>query len=398
MENYRYQATNEQGAETAGVVEASSVEAAVQMLRDRGFREIRVFASPTEGADQSRRPPVSLNGGEAGELSRHVARVSTARLPLAAGLRAAADETVNSRVATALLWIADQIEQGSSLEEALTDSGKLLPPHISGLMLAAARAGNMGEALFELVELQQRTFTLRRDVSSRYVYPLVVVILASVILIVPIYFTVGSLQEMMYGFSLELPLATRVLFWWRNTGLWLVGGFGLLLACLAAAYRRIAGPVRWRRLLSTFPLFGLLGHWIAIAEWCGVLSVLLRHDMPLPDSLRCAGRGVVDAHVGSLSFRLAEGVVRGRSLSQMVSAIPQMPSSIVPVIEWGEKSGDLADSFQMGQQMFDRRARLRAAMLESVLPPILFIGIGSVILFVLPALFFPLTSLVSALK
>lgn len=397
METYRYQAKNERGEETSGVVEASSLESATQALRERGLRDIQVSSAPAADVDDTGRPPVSLSDEEAGELSHHVARTSTAQLPLAAGLRAAAEETGESRIAVALLWLADQIEQGNTLEAVLAKSGKLLPPHISGLIAAAARTGNMGEALFEIVELQQKIFTLRRDVASAYVYPLVVVVLAVGILLFPIYYTVGSIQQMMQEFQLEVPRMTQILFWWRDTGLWVVGAFVLMLATAAAIYRVWAGPARWRRLLNTMPLFGRLWHWGAVAEWSGLLTVLLRHQIALPDALRSAGRGVSDAHVGDLSLQLAEGVARGRLLSQMVSATPQLPSSLVPVIEWGEKSGELADSFRVGREMFARRVRLRSDMLESVLPPLLFIGIGSVILFVLPALFLPLGGLVTAL-
>ena len=98
---------------------------------------------------------MSLSASDASELASHVAQVSAARVPLAAGLRAAAEETASRRVSLALRWIADQVDQGRSLEDTLTHSGRLLPTYISGLILAAARTGTLGEALFELVEQQQ---------------------------------------------------------------------------------------------------------------------------------------------------------------------------------------------------------------------------------------------------
>ncbi len=401
MDTYRYRARTEQGDETAGVIEASSFDDAIELLLARNLREIQVFVLREGAADRdSTRPqaPVSLTAQEAGTLSQHVAQVSLAKLPLAAGLRAAAEETVEKRIATALLWIADQVEQGRTLEETLTESGRLLPPHVTGLIMAAARTGSLGEALFELVELQQKTFALRREIASGYVYPLVVVGLALSIIVSTGYYLTGMMRNMMDEFGLQLPMATRVLFWWSNTGIWVVGGFLLFVLILAVLYRQLGGPVRWRRLMSTVPLFGAIWHWTGVAQWCGLLSVLLRHHVPLPDALRWAGRGIRDAHVGHLSLRLADGVARGRALSQMMYTTHEMPSSIIPMIEWGEQTEELPDAFRVGQAMFEKRAKLRAMMLQAVIPPLLFLGIASMVIFVVVAFFLPLVDLISKLS
>ena len=59
-------------------------------------------------------------------MARHIAQISTARVPLAAGLRTAADETDSRRVASALNWIADQLDQGRSLEDTLAAFGQVV--------------------------------------------------------------------------------------------------------------------------------------------------------------------------------------------------------------------------------------------------------------------------------
>jgi len=397
METYRYQATTSQGEETAGIIEAASFDDAVRQLRDRGLRDVQVFQAHSSSSE---RPPapVSLTSNEAVELSQHVAHVSAANVPLSAGLEAAAEETTDPRVAAALLWMADQLEQGRTLEEILTESGRLLPPYITGLMLAAARTGRLGEALFELVELQQKTFTLRREVSSGYIYPLAVVALAAVIVLVTGYYVTGVMKKMMEEFELALPMMTRVLYWWRETGIWILVGLGVVLVVAGLALRLFGGRVAWRRLMATAPLYGPLWHWTGVAEWAGLLSVLLRHEVPLPDALRWAGRGVGDAFVSQLSMRLADGVARGRTLSQMLHTIHSLPSSLIPMVHWGEQSGTLGESFQVGQDMLQHRVRMRAILLQSVIPPLLFLGVGSVILFVLIATFSPLIGLISSLS
>ncbi len=242
MSTYRYIAKTLQGDETAGIVDAASLDAALQILVQRNLLEIQVFALP-DHPSAGPPPPVSLTSREAGELSQHVAQVSTANLPLSAGLRAAAEETTSRRVALALRWIAGQLDQGRSLEETLTESGRLLPAHISGLILAAARTGSLGEALFELVELQQKTYSLRRELAGGLLYPLFVLLLATGILVLTGYYVTGAFKNIFSEFGLQLPMFTEMLLWWRDTGIWFVGGFVaslLLLTVILSIDRR--GP------------------------------------------------------------------------------------------------------------------------------------------------------------
>ena len=290
------------------------------------------------------------------------------------------------------------MDRGRSLEETLTDSGKLLPTHISGLILAASRTGQLGEALFSLVELQQSTTRLRQELIRGLLYPFVVLFLACGILLFVMYLLTGMLKTLFLEFGMQLPMSARLLIWWRDQGIWLVGCFVVAVIVLAFVIRILGGGRRWCRLMGTMPLFGPLWHWASVAEWSGLLSVLLRNNVPLPDALRWAGRGTRDVQVGYLSMRLADGVARGRSLSQMLLATGEIPGGMVPLLEWGERTGNLAESFHEGQEMLSQCARMRSMLLQTVVPPVLYIFIGCMALFVVVGELAPMVSLITCLS
>ncbi len=397
MSTYRYTAVTLEGDETAGTIEAATIDDALELLLQRGLQLIQVLPVSDRSSD-SVRAPVALSSAEAGELSQHIAQVSSAGIPLSAGLRAAAEETSNWHVASALQWMAEQLEQGRSLEETLTESGRLVPPHITGLILAALRTGSIGEALIELVELQQKTYALRRELWSYLAYPIFVAGLAAVILIGLGYFVLGMFHNVFDEFGLRLPAITLGVLWWRATGMQIVGGLLVVGLLLLFLLRLLGGERRWCRLRATMPILGGLWRWTATAEWSGLLSVLLRHQVPLPEALRSAGRGARDAQIEFLSRRLADGVARGRSLAQMLFATPELPAALIPMVDWGERTGNLSESFRMGQEMLSRRARSRAMLLQLTVPSLLFICTGSLIMLVLVATFMPLIDLISVLS
>jgi type II secretory pathway component PulF len=395
MAIYEYTARDSDGVESVDEIEASSADEAQLLLRNRGLHVLRLSAQATPDAEDKRRP---LSSGDAAELSRRVAQVSAARLPLATGLRLMADESSSLPVASALRRIAAQLEQGQPLESVLAESEDVIPRPISGLLSAAVRSGRLGDALSELVEHQQSARALRRSISGGLAYPLLVFCLAASVLLFLLVLVTGFYRGVFEDFELQLPLATRLLFWWRDFGfLVIVGGLGLaLLIVVWVRWRR--GRVGYVRLMATLPFFGPLWSWSGFAEWCGLLSVLVKNRIPLPEALRLAGEGVANAEVGQLSLWLAEGVERGETLSRLVSTNRRFPASAAPLLRWGEEKGMLVEALATVRDMLEARVRVRSQLLQSILPPMLFLGIGCCALFVVFGLFAPLTSLITGLS
>jgi general secretion pathway protein F len=211
-------------------------------------------------------------------------------------------------------------------------------------------------------------------------------------------FAAGSYERMFDEFELNLPLFTMLFFWWRRIGLWLIVGavaFGLFAAVTIRLRRGRAG---WLRLVATIPLFGPLCRWSGFAEWASLLSVLIRNQIPLPEALRLSGDGLSNEHVGGISHWLADGAERGQAVWKLLSTSREAPNSLIPLLRWGEEKGMLAEAFGTGCQMLEARVRVRSLLLQSILPPILFIAIGCCVLFVVGALFAPLVNMLGNLS
>jgi type IV pilus assembly protein PilC len=102
--------------------------------------------------------------------------------------------------------------------------------------------------------------------------------------------------------------------------------------------------------------------------------------------------------VRQLSAWLAQGTASGETLSEMLTASPRLPASLIPLLRWGEKTGLLADAFRAGREMFEVRVRTRSLLLQSILPPMLFIALGFSVGFLIIALFMPMVSMVCGLS
>lgn len=332
------------------------------------------------------------------QFAGHLAQSGATGRPLQEGLRAAAAEMSYPRVAAALNDLANQLAQGASLETAIARPNYQLPQHVSGLVAAAARTGRLGTALAELLDHQRAARSLRREVLAGFAYPLFVAIVATTVIVIIMFGVSGIFEQIFDEFALDLPVMTKLVFWWRDVGIWvlLVGaGCGTLAALLV---RLAMGPVTWLRLISTMPMIGRMSYWSGMAEWTGLLSVLVRHDVPLPEALRLSAAGVRNDYVGNIAAALAEETEHGTSFSDALSHRRQVPASLVPVIRWGERVGSLSEALSTTRELLERRVRVRALMLRAVLPPMLFVLIICQVGAVVFALFMPLINLIQGLS
>ncbi|MEX0819084.1 MAG: type II secretion system F family protein [Pirellulaceae bacterium] len=391
MPRYRYQVSDVGGELHTDEMEAATEAAARQILESRGWRIHELSSVPAAW-------PTTLSHDESQQVASRLAQLATSSLPLASGLRAAADEFGGRRVAEAMRAIAARVESGQLLDEVLSNSADLFPPHVSGLVLAATKTGKLGSALAELLEHQRAVRALRKCIARGLAYPLFVMCLAVIVLLIVLFGISTTYIQLFEDFELELPLSTRLLLWWRDYGVALAGCLVAGVAAGALLLRVFLPRPSWSRIVVGVPLFGPLAYWAALAEWCSLLSVLVKNQIALPEALRLSAAGIENAYVGRIANDLAAGTSAGQSLSELLATNRPLPASLVPLIRWGERVGLLHEALEMARELFDCRVRVRALMLQAILPPILFILIACSVVMVIAALFAPLVNLVEGLS
>jgi len=344
----------------------------------------------------SERPLLSERQAEA--VTSALADATGAGLPLADALRAAADEATDRHVADELSWLASQIEAGRPLDEILTSRQAGYPGYVGALVQAALRTGRVGESLVELLDCQRTRREMWWSIKMSLAYPLVLVIVATVIGVGISVGLMGSFVDMFADMESDSPPFTNFFVWFQQTGVfWAIGLSGLVVVA-ATLLRLLGGAARWSRVVATLPLVGPLWHWSGIAELARLLGVLLEQDVPLPDALRLAASAAWDANVREVGGNLAAGAEQGGRLSELMSATPRVPASLVPIVRWGERAGQLPEAFRVAAEMFEGRLQMRAELVRTILPPLVFVAVACSVLMLLAGLFLPMISMIQSLS
>ncbi len=392
MPFYSFQAVDELGAPLAGEIEAPGRAEARDRLESRGLR-VEVLRTASIGR--------KVAGDDLVEFARHVASLSDAGLALPGGLRALADEGAPRRLRRALRVVADRVEAGDPLDEAMADQGARFPEALRALVNAGLRSVRLAECLGFYIEQERRSAALRWRLQVALLYPLLLITLLTIVFLFLSQVVVLPFMDVLKDFGVTVPWITRLLFRaaesFQGASWDLAIGAALGGAFIWLGLGQLAMPGR-HRAASGVPMIGKFWRWSARSEYASLLALLIDAALPLPLALRLAGKGVNDAVIDSASGFLAREVAGGRPLAEALSIRGLFPREFPPLIAWGEKAGALAESWQLVAEVCDARARAQAELIAAVAYGASMILVVQSAAFLLLGLYLPMIQLLQSLS
>ena len=197
---------------------------------------------------------------------------------------------------------------------------------------------------------------------------------------------------------MALPEATLWLLWGFQYGLWWFLGFVALVAIGLYLTCTLPAPHWLRRIAYGIPLIGPAIRANGLVAFSRLMKLLIDQSVPVPEALRLTADGVRDPALAAACRRAAEEVGAGQLLSESLAGYWQFPPTLLPFVRWGQEKPNLTEAFQAAAEMYEGRVRLRETFLASIIPPLALAVIGTVVGFIVVALFLPLISLIQALS
>jgi len=402
MPKFRFTAVDQSGKTVSETIDAADREAAAQQLSLRGLTDVVLGKIDITGNGKTHEAPVELADSDFTDLAHGIADITAAGKPLSGGLRALAEETPSPRLRRGLLRVADQLDQGQPVNEALSSRVVGIPGHLTGLVEAGVKAGCLDRVLQSSLDYSLRSNALRRSVKLKLAYPVILTLLAMALITFLLVFIVPNFRKIYEDFDTELPGSTVLLLGATD----LLTNFGLpilvviaIIVCVSWLVIRMGmGPAAARRAFCKIPLFGSILRLSALMEYCHLLAVLLESRMPLPDALRYSAGGVHDADLAEASLKLSAAVSAGQPFAWTASSMSQFPSIFCQFAKWGERHHAYPEALHAVGDIFEGRARVKASLVGWILEPFVIVGIGTSVGSVVLALFIPLIQLLNDLS
>ncbi len=403
MAAFEYTALNTNGREEKGVLEADSGRQVRQLLRDRGLTPLGVSAtrarekSTTASSRFSQWFKPSLSVTDRALVTRQLATLIGAALPVEEALLAVSRQTEKSHIQSMLLTIRAKVMEGFSLAGALAEYPRAFPTLHRATVAAGESAGHLDLVLNRLADFSERQQESASRIRQALVYPVILFVLTVLILSGLLGYVVPDIVEVFEEQDQALPFLTIAVI---ATSDFVVdyGVFILVLTIIAIfGIRRIlqvpSVRLSWDRYILGLPIAGKLSRGTNTAQFASTLAILSSSGVPLVDAMRIAGEVLSNSWLKSLVAEATTRVSEGSSLSASLEKSGYFPPMMLHMIASGESSGELDEMLSRVARHQQQDAEMLMSVLLNLFGPVMLIFMGAAVFVIVMAILMPIISL-----
>jgi type IV pilus assembly protein PilC len=251
----------------------------------------------------------------------------------------------------------------------------------------------MEGVLKRFLRYQKMIAGLRRKVVGALIYPAILIILSSAMIVVMLTFVIPKFAEFFQGFGAELPWFTQMAINFAQTlrnnivivGIALgVGGF------LLNRWVKSSGRLLWDRFKLRLPLAGPVLHRFAIMQFTQSLGTLLAGGTPMVPAIEIASQSITNQLVSTKIAGIVQNVREGEPLWRSLENTGVISDLAIEMIKVGESTGALTEMLANVSEFYDEDIEARLARMVSAIEPIILVLMGLVIAALLYAFYLPL--------
>lgn len=399
MAAFEYLALDPRGREQKGLIEADSPRQARQLLREKQWAPLEVKQAKSK-EDVSRGGLSFGRGLSARDLAlvtRQLATLVQAALPIEEALRAAAAQSTSAKIKSMLLAVRARVMEGHSLAAALREYPSAFPELYRATVAAGEHAGHLGLVLDQLADYTDQRQQSRQKIQLALLYPVILMVASLAIVVLLLGYVVPDVVKVFVNTGQELPALTRGLIATsdlvKNWG-WLIV-LGIIAAFLAmrAALRDPALRLRWHAFILRIPLIGRLSRATNTARFASTLAILTKSGVPLVEALSIAAAVIANLRIRERVVEAAQKVREGSSLTRALDATGEFPPMMLHMIASGEKSGELDQMLARTARNQENDLAAQVSLLVGLFEPFMLVFMGAVVLVIVLAILMPILSL-----
>ena len=379
---FNYQARTKTGEVQTGVVEASSKDAALDLLQ-----RYQLFVTILE--EEESRPfytkKLKLFGRVSAKdlvaFSRQLALMFKSKISLTQALRTLAEQTRNQEFKEKILIISEEIEAGVTFSQALDRFPKLFSPFFVNMVKSGEASGTLSESLNYLADHLEREYHLFSKLKGAMIYPAMILFVSVAVLLLMMFFVIPKLAQVLTQTGQELPTITRVViglsdflrhWWWIS-----LVSFAILLIFVLRYFKTPSGRNFKDRLLLHIPVIRSFLQTIYISRFSENLSTLISGGLPITQSLEITSGVVGNSVYKERITEIKEEVRAGRKMSSVLVRYPQeFPPLLTQMVGIGEKTGTLDESLMSVVDFYRKETERSIEALLSLLEPLLIVFLG----------------------
>ncbi|MCK6481107.1 MAG: type II secretion system inner membrane protein GspF [Planctomycetaceae bacterium] len=408
MPVFQYRALDASGKVKEGILDADTAREARARLREQKVHVVDLSTKEDVGGRRRDWVPSFLkrrHSEEVAGVTRQLATMLKSGIPLAQSLSALIDQAEHPDLEAVLRDVREKVTQGANLADAMAFHPAYFNDLFVNMVKAGQAAGTLDVVLKRLADYLQKQNRTRARVKAALAYPVVMVIIGSLVVVGLMTFVVPRILAVVKSAGkgqATLPLPTQILIgtsnfirdWWWAAAL---AAFGIWFL-YRGALRSEGFRFRRDRFMLGLPLVGDLLKKSAVSRFAVTLSTLLKSGVPALHALTIV-QNVVDNQVLARVVReVHDRILEGADISGPMKRSGVFPPVVGYMISIGEQTGQLDDMLERVAEAYDEEMEVTTTKLTSILEPILIVAMAMVVGFIVLAVLLPIMDIGSNIR
>ncbi|CAG9298382.1 type II secretion system inner membrane protein GspF [Celerinatantimonas diazotrophica] len=400
MAAYQYQALDEKGRTKKGVIDGDSARLVRQQLRLQGLTPLAIEAT-SEPAQRDvrvvRRKVRTIKYADLALLTRQLATLIAASLPVEESLRAVAHQSNKNQIKALVFELRSQVAQGFSLSESMAGFPRIFDDLYRAMVAAGERTGHLDLVLNRLADYIEQRQQIRMKTLQALIYPAILVVVSISVIFILLTAVVPKIVAQFVYMGQQLPFSTRVLMglshalaqnWW-----WLLLVIAAAILAAKMALKKPEIRKQFHRYSLRLPLIGKVALEQQTARFARTLSILTASAVPLVEAMQIASQVLSNMHAREQLTLASESVRNGNPLLDTLSQTQLFSPMLLQMIASGEQTGELEQMLLRAADFQDREFSYRVSIALTIFEPVLIITMAAIVLFIVMAIIQPILAL-----
>ena len=396
MLTYVFRAKNGEGALVSGRMAAERRDKVVSALKQKGYYLLSVEKEGRLAAfmrsDAGFRGRISIR--DKAIFTGQLATLLKAGMQLSIALKTLSKQTKNKYLASVIRQVNSDIEQSSSLSQAMAKHPKAFSRVYTAIVGASEQSGSLVESLSVMSRQLKMQASVNARIRGAMLYPVFLLFVSAVVVGVLTAFVIPKFIELFVNVNQKLPLPTQILvgsvdfvkgFWWAIV-LAAAGivSFGFIALRQESIKRTVHG-----RLLRV-PMIGALNRKLQLARFTRTLGSLLDGGVNIVQAIETT-RGITTNQAFAQEIEnIEDDILRGATLAKSIGGQKYFSEVTVNMVAIGEETGMLPEMLLDVADMYDQDCESTISSVTNLLGPVMIVVLGLIIGFVVLAILLPI--------
>ena len=307
-------------------------------------------------------------------LIKQIANLVDTDFPLVPGFKNIAKDIKNIRIKTIMKEIAEEIQKGKSLSDAISKFPEIFPSFFISMVKIGEISGNLGNILNNLAVYTGKLNKFYKKIREVTIYPIILLFVTIIVITVIFLKFIPVFKSMLEDISSGTGTSLSLFF--IEKYFFILIFFPVFLSLLLFFFLKGKSEVS-EKIKLNFPVYGKIFQYATLSRFSKNLSILLKSGLPFTESVKLAGVSSGSIQVEKATGEIIEKVSSGNKWDDVFEKYPIFPNTFIWMIRNGEEKGELPEILtslsDFYEEEFDRQVEIFIHFVEPLI--ILFVGV-----------------------